>query len=368
MNIFSFSCTCIEFCNMLGSLIQIIVAIALTLLLLAIGFSIYNMEKINAIKESGTIRKEVVIYNGIKDLKDSETFNTFNPLGTNYRNLSPAINQRGGAEYSYSFWLYIDYTAANFKAAETSLKTTDGNLKDYNAYVLLLRGNPITTKYKSICSDENKLRIKDDVLVKNPMIRLDNAGDALVVEFNTYQTPDPVIQNTQNVCNVTSSNWLETNIQRFGVKSLRTTFDKQWFMVTVIIQDTYPTDPLPMRNKTRVQIYINEEKKVDAYADGRVNENASSNPSILRTAAANLYVAPDIKSGTTSVTKKVTGGKSLLLSDLSYFNYAVDSITISERYKKGHSTTYATPETSTLDSDPADLKATASSEGTSAIA
>jgi len=353
---------------MLGSFIQIIVAIALTLLLLAIGFSVYNMEKINAIKESGTIRKEVVIYNGIKDLKESETFNTFNPLGTNYRNLSPAINQRGGAEYSYSFWLYIDYTAAAFTPPSTNLKTTDGNIELYNAYVLLLRGNPITTKYKSICSDDTKVRIKNDVLVKNPMIRLDNGGDALVVEFNTYQTPDPVIQNTQNVCNVTSSNWLETNVQRFGVKSLRNTFNKEWFMVTVIIQDTYPSDPLPLRNKTRVQIYINEEKKVDAYADGRVNENSSSNPSILRTAAANLHVAPLVKSGTTDVTKKVSAGKALLLSDLSYFNYAVDSATISDRYKKGHSTTYAVPDTTTDTLDPSKLEATASAEGTSAIA
>ena len=96
---------------MLNTLVQVIVAIFLILILALIAYSIYNNEiqttAINMTK-SVVVKKTISIFKGIMELGVDKhaVYNTTNTENGSYRNLQPSINQKGGSEYSYNFWLY----------------------------------------------------------------------------------------------------------------------------------------------------------------------------------------------------------------------------------------------------------------------
>ena len=74
-----------------------------------IGYSVYNREFIDGISLSNTNKKITKIFTGIfdyTDIKDIE-IETYNKTDYSYLDINPSINQNGGAEYSYNFWLFF---------------------------------------------------------------------------------------------------------------------------------------------------------------------------------------------------------------------------------------------------------------------
>ena len=67
---------------------------------------------LKAIQKSRAVQITTPIFAGIVDFNTAGNYiyNTVStsPLDTSYRNLGNAINQPGGAEFTYNFWLYID--------------------------------------------------------------------------------------------------------------------------------------------------------------------------------------------------------------------------------------------------------------------
>ena len=75
-----------------------------------IGYNIYLIELQNMFQGENDIRKEVSILSGTYDFSNSEVrYSTQNKSQLNYKNIKPSINQEGGAEYSYNFWLFTDH-------------------------------------------------------------------------------------------------------------------------------------------------------------------------------------------------------------------------------------------------------------------
>lgn len=333
----NFSCGCIELKTM-GTIIQIIVAVLIVMILFVVGLLIYNAEQLKAVREAGKQRKAVTIFEGIKDLKASknETYNTLNTSSPTYRDISSSINQPGGAEYSYNFWLYVDYSKDELEPQPESaqIKKDQGYLganainKDV---VLFLHGDKTLYTYKNICAEN-----KDDVMIKSPMVKLQNYGDVLSVELNTLAHPDGMRETAKNNCEEESTNWMAMNAHRLAIAGLRdrdpTNFDKKWFMVTVVVRDTNPGDELPLRNKVEVRIYINGILELERYVDGSLNKEGS----VLRNNNSMFHFAPIIKNSSNApVSKELEAEKVVMVSDLTYFNYGIDISEIKSMHKRG---------------------------------
>jgi len=119
------------------------------------------------------IRKEIDIIEGIYDFGNSNEwkYNTNNKSHNNYADIRPSINQQGGAEYSYNFWIYID----NDKLKK--LMDTDNNGRDV---ALIFKGEKLyyyNTDYNYNCSSYyGHETILPTILTKNPLIRLNTDG------------------------------------------------------------------------------------------------------------------------------------------------------------------------------------------------
>jgi hypothetical protein len=351
--------------TMLGTIIQVIMAVALAIILFVIAFSIYNVETVKAIRETGKTKKRTDIFTGIKDLATirDEAYDTINPLNPSFRNLEGSVNQASGAEYSYNFWMYIASEAYNedtgiFKSpTSTGAFYTDSGLTKINSegihkegldenqkpYTLLLRGSKKPYAYRNLCNSANSPDMKVDVLVKNPMIKIENGGDVLSVEINTVGAPDGVKEKSRDTCDEQNTDWEYMNSFRVALKGLRTQdyYHDKWFMVTVVVQDTFPNDPYPIRNKVRVRIYINGVMELDRYLDGRLGD-MSSNSSIVKNNSGHLYIAPviEMQNGTSTVqlTRNLvstTNAGKFRMADLSYFNYSLPVSEISSMFNSG---------------------------------
>ena len=334
------------------ALIQVILAIALVVIFFIIGFAIYNMEFIKSIQRStGVVKISTPVFKGVKDFSRTadEVYNTTETTNGSYRNISPSYNQGAGVEYTYNFWLYVDhdkeFTAAacsdstelagdaGFKASTMSTSTNQDNGAPV---ILFLKGHKELGNYKNICSID-----KTDIVIKNPLVKLEQCGKNLTVEFNTIQSVDAISENSPNVCSLTNPNWSSANAHKLTLNGFnKEEFDKKWSMITIIVQDTYPQDPYPIRNKVRCRIYVNSMLELDRYVDGKLNQiNATDkSASVLKLNDGHLHVAPQITktiSGTAYKTYKPSTEKGLMMADLTYFNYILEAGDIDSLFNTG---------------------------------
>lgn len=308
---------------MLLTLVQILIALVIVIVLFVIAFYIYNREYISAIQTASQLRKRVDIFKGIKDLKynKNELYDTYDKSHPTFKDLQLSVNQKGGAEFTYNFWLYKD-DLISLPRDTIPVKTDQGLRTD--DIVLLLKGTKQTHNYRGLCGTN-----KTDVLVKCPLIKLQSDLDVLTVEINTVGSPDGVHEMSRNTCTDASRDWKKMNAHILAVEGLsKPNFNKKWFMVTVVLQDVTPVDPLPFRNRVRVLVYVNGVIELDRYVDGRLG-SVADDPSVIRQNLSPLYVAPSIRlerPGATPVTVEIPSSipeKSLYMADLSYHNYAL---------------------------------------------
>lgn len=350
------------------ALLQIILAIALVVIFFIVGFAIYNMEFINSIRQKGVVKVKTPIFSGVKDLYNvqDEMYNTSDPSNGSYRAIVPSYNQSAGVEYSYNFWLYVDrekiFTDSCIKSTEitgdigfkeTTMNTASNTTGDKGAPIILfLKGNKELVTYRNICN-VNKV----DVMVKSPLVKLEQCGDYLTVEFNTVQSHEAISENSPNICSPTNPNWNMANAHKLTLPGLRSKneFNKKWCMFTIVIQDTYPTDPYPIRNKVRCRIYVNGLLELDRYVDGTLNPSGNTSASVLKTNNSNFHIAPKLTrtiSGTNYSTFKPNVEKALMMANLTYYNYALVGGEVDALFNNKFSKKAApVPGEETLDSD-----------------
>jgi len=313
--------------------LQVIYALLLVIILFIIGFFIYNSEFIKNMRLKNTIKEEVKIFEGIKDfsIAKNQEYNTSNPLSLSYRKISQSYNQTGGIEFTYNFWLYVDNSLYDNSSKQNNIIEPDAGYTYDNIdsqTILFMKGTKQLSKYKNICDKDKK-----DILVKCPLVKLEDYGKNITVEFNTLQGPEAIKENTKNVCNEQTSNWTVANIHKLTARNInRQEFNKKWIMVTVILQDTTYVDPVPTRYKVRCKMYVNGLKELDKYVDGKLFSNVttfdtSNNYSVLKVNKGNLYIAPTISITNDQNYKKdiklPDSDKKLMMADLTYFNYAI---------------------------------------------
>jgi len=308
---------------MINTLFQIILSTFLVLLLAFIGYSIYNRDLFNALLKMNTIKKEIRLLDGLYNYGLHETYyDTIDPLNGKYIEFTPSINQSGGAEYSYNFWLFLD---------KTKLKT--GRIDDK---ILFFKGTktPVYYNYKQTgnCMAYNKPYF----LVKNPLVRLADYGNSIIIEYNTLSNPDALNSDGQTIDDTNNCFSDKNNNNMLGIYNLNdSSFDKQFFMVTIVLKETSSSNDVLYKNNTNCKMYINATLVLDRNITSPYNSDVGS--TAMRFNKGRFWINPIAKNNNIDAADNtsINNENVILMSNLFYYNYALDIISISKLYDKG---------------------------------
>jgi hypothetical protein len=178
--------------------------------------------------------EDLYLIKGVMSLSNSEIYyNTKNKLSHNFLKFPVSTNNKGGAEFSYSFWI-------NKKGSPY-----------YKDRAIILKGI--------------KPKLDDDVIIKEPLIKFGNNSNELVIEFNTIKKNNNKVV-IKEIFDLISSNNL-------------------WYLVTIVFEDNknYKNNDYP--NGVNVSVYINDV----LVNSGNVFENDA-----LKLNNSPLYVLPKI--------------------------------------------------------------------------
>ena len=329
----------------INPLIQVIISLIILLLMGYIGYNIYLIELQNMFKGENDIRKEVSLLSGVYDFINSEAkYNTYDKTQLNFKDVKPSINQEGGAEYSYNFWLFTDHD---------KLKKEGGN-KDKDT-ILFLKGEKYlyyNDKSNYNCSTSNAKNNTIVVLTKNPLVRLSADGKSLAVEYNNVYNADSYKQGSvyKRCAKLKDTgDWKSKNNNMLGIYDID--FNNKWFMVTIIMKEVADSNNIISVNRASCKIYINGSKLFDKKVETKYNKDLVS--ATLKNNNSPFYINPDVSksvsgsAGIESPYNKIAEENTLKIADIKYYNYAISEDMISSLYNKGFNTEIAV--TSTID-------------------
>jgi hypothetical protein len=208
-------------------------------------------------------------------------FNTYNRFATNYRKLPVSVNKFGGAQFTYTMWVKFD----------------DISSENLSNKVLLLRGDK--KKYPFSVTVNGEITNKNDYLVKSPLIKFGTSANELIVEFNTTKN-----MNERVVISAVSS---PDETQRHNVFSL---IPSKWMLMSFVFEDNRRWDD--PEDGVLFRFYLNDILYYTYRTKGALRLNQGD---------LNILPASSISSG--------------FLSDLTYYNYALNVNDIREVLQKG---------------------------------
>ena len=303
-------------------LMQVIISLIILLLMGYVGYNIFLIELQNMFKGQNDIRKEIYILNGTYDLSNSEVkYNTLDKTQSNFKDINPSINQDGGAEYSYNYWLFID---------QDKLKNIDNGEKDI---ILFLKGEKIlysNNKFNYNCSNANSTN-NPVIITKNPLVRLSGNGKRIAVEYNNIYNTESYQQGSmyKNCNRFSSSDWNEKNKNMLGIYDIE--FNSKWFMVTIVMKEVSDSNNVLSINRASCKMYINGVKLLDKKVETKYDSKIYS--ATFKNNSSPFYINPLIDGETPY--GKVTVGSVLKISDIKYYNYSINDDMISSLYNKG---------------------------------
>lgn len=337
---------------MLNIIIQAILAIFLILIMGFIAYSIYDREYVNALRVSTTNKKHTKIFTGVYPFTAEpvriENMNRNDPY---YLDIGESVNQNGGAEYSYNFWLYF-----NIKDNQIVSKDEDGTtpINTDKYIVLLYKGAKQLVPYyqNSFSCDTgvDNIRMNKYFLVKNPLIKMTNDGKQLIVEYNNINLPDTYNSRAERLSCGTSASIYMSNINKLGIKNINTDmYNKTYNMITIVMKETPSNEDELFKNRTNCRVYFNgtliadrstyNNNILDSDSDIRVSTamkknigNIFINPSKTLTEIKDKYIT---KFHTITDTNEITKDAPLKMANLSYFNYALDESEIKVLFNNG---------------------------------
>jgi hypothetical protein len=329
-----------------------------------IAYSIFDREYLSSIRLYNTNKKETVIFNGIYPLTAGQSkIETINKNDPYYLNINPSVNQNGGAEYSYNFWLYF-----NIKPSSGLIIEKDASSSNYNKdafIVLFYKGVKQLVPYK-----QNRLSCDTDkgdtdqpypyILVKNPLVKLNNNGKELVVEYNNLNNPDSFNSSAVNlICDDVKNNMYKSNVNKLGIKNINTDmYNRTWNMITIVLQESPSNEEKLFSNRTNCKIYFNSTLISDrsTFNNDVLNLNNETGISTaMKNNIGNLYINPlkniqdayknnfPISSNQNLINKievqtnddGINQDSPIKMANMSYFNYALNDNQILELHKKG---------------------------------
>jgi hypothetical protein len=343
---------------MLNLILQIILGIFIVLIMGFIAYSIFDREYLSSIRLYNTNKKETKIFTGIYPFTVNEArIETINKNDPYYLNINPSVNQNGGAEYSYNFWLYFNIQPSSAGIIQKDGASTPAIITKDSFIVLFYKGVKQLVPYK-----QNRLSCDTDkgdsdppypyILVKNPLVKLNNNGKELVVEYNNLNNPDSFNSSAVSlICNNVKDKMYGTNVNKLGVKNINTDmYNKTWNMITIVLQESPSNEEKLFSNRTNCKIYFNSTLISDrsTFNNDVLNLNNETGISTaMKNNIGNLYINPkniikdakntDLISNIVEQTNSdgIKQDSPVKMADMSYFNYALNDNQILELYNKG---------------------------------
>jgi len=224
-------------------------------------------------------KREVLILDGLADTSiGTIIYSTSLPGTTNYLPIHPSVNIKGGAQFTYSFWLYVGDGATDVANKCLFLRG------DPNAYDVKITSNNFDAAKKQMMPSTS-YNIKER-LVYCPMFCFGETSRDLVIWFNTLNN----MREKLEINPIKSDN----NIYRNNITSMMT---NMWTHICIVFQDNMPINDF--ENGIEVRFYFNDV----LYSVGKF-------ASTLRQNDGNFYLFPD----------SIIGCK---MSDFKYWNYAL---------------------------------------------
>jgi hypothetical protein len=307
-------------------LMQVIISLIILLLMGYVGYNIFLIELQNMFKGQNDIRKEIYILSGTYDLSNSEVkYNTSDKTQSNFKDINPSINQDGGAEYSYNYWLFIDQD--KLKSSKSSDKEKD--------IILFLKGEKIlysNNKFNYNCSTANIVN-NPVIITKNPLVRLSGDGKKIAVEYNNIYNTESYQQGSMyKSCKqmTSSTEWNERNKNLLGIYDIE--FNSKWFMVTIVMKEVSDSNNVLSINRASCKMYINGVKLLDKKVETKYDSKIYS--ATFKNNSSPFYINPLIDNEKTPY-RKVDTGSVLKIADIKYYNYSINEDMISSLYNKG---------------------------------
>uniref|UniRef100_A0A6C0LIF4 Uncharacterized protein n=1 Tax=viral metagenome TaxID=1070528 RepID=A0A6C0LIF4_9ZZZZ len=321
-------------------LIQVIISLVILLLMGYIGYNIYLIELQNMFQGESDIRKEVNVLSGTYDFSNSEVkYNTSDPTQINFKDIKPSINQEGGAEYSYNFWLNVN---------QDTISELPNNHKDI---ILFLKGEKNFYYNKRNYNCANQLFPNNPIiLTKNPLVRLSGDGKRIGVEYNNIYNSESYQHGSKyKDCSYINSPtvWNNRNRNILGIYDIE--FNNKWFMITIVMKEVSDSDNILSLNRASCKLYMNGVKLLDKKVETKYGDNRYS--ATFKNNASHFYINPQIDerfiSSSMNPYQRVSTETALRIADVKYYNYAINEEMITSLYNKGFNTEVAV--TTTID-------------------
>lgn len=171
-----------------GIAIQVVVGIVIVICIYML--SLWIIQRDQLVSDVNTFREprlHVKILDGYSTGHSlaNRTWSTINQDAANFVSLKRSYNRRGGAQYSYSFWMKISKATDSNVGERTILLRGDKEIYKWARVTNTDRGFPSTTN--------SATTIFNDVLVKSPRIRFGGSYGTFVIELNTLADPNAKI-------------------------------------------------------------------------------------------------------------------------------------------------------------------------------
>ena len=350
---------------MINTFIQILLSIFLIAIMAFISYTVYNKEYINSIDLTTTNKKITKIFSGILDYsKDSNIeFETYNKTEFTYIDINPSINQNGGAEYSYNFWLYFDTgpntniinsnTITNPSKASTSDISTITSYTDKDKYkylILFYKGEKQTLPLKhesdrSYDCREKTFDFDDQIIIKNPLVKIRNDGKEIVIDYNNINYPESY-NNAANKLLCNDSDFLdERSKNKFGIKEIDVgKYKRKFNMITIVFKEQSETEQLFYKRNASCKVYLNKHLISDRLAsvDNLENDEISKfNSRVMKSNFSKFHINPvygDLgynNVGQHYLKDGITETPALQVADLTYYNYSLQQTEIDRLYDSG---------------------------------
>jgi len=345
---------------MLNIIIQVILGLFLILIMAFIAYSIYDREYINSLSVFNTNKRETKIFTGIYPYtKDGIRVETFNRSDPYYFDLNPSVNQNGGAEYTYNFWLY--FNIKNDKIVENDHTDAKTAINTDKYIVLFYKGVKQLIPYKQFgyscdtASSSSSDGSKSYILVKNPLVKINNSGKEIIIEYNNINTPDTFNSSAVKLtCD--PAKIYESNKNKLGIKNIDTQmFNKMYNMITIVLQESPLNEEALFTNRTNCKVYFNgslisdrSTYNNDITTNDEITTFVDKKSTVMKKNMGNLYINPAANLGDATTdyinkiweieeTDEITKDSPLKMANLSYFNYALNVDEIYKLYNKGFS-------------------------------
>jgi hypothetical protein len=271
--------------SMGGKIVQIIFGLLLGWFTLWIGNRVIKKDEANTDPNAfDGKKKEFMILDGSSSAGELRviSLNTILPFSPNYLSLPFSSNIKGGAQYSYSFWIHMPSATA---ASLVNLP-------------ILLRGDSRKYKYERTDNDSRETITFNDYVTMSPMISFGKEKLDFVVDFNTTNN----IKETMYVTRIES----DDSVFR---QNLLSVLETNWIMLTFTFEDNIPLNDF--ENGIRVCMYVNDLLYSTQMFDGS-----------LKLSSGNLYFFPEM------------APDGVKLSTIRYFNHAIGIDDVKKIYSK----------------------------------